>query len=671
MKAALPVRGLRGKLLRLLLVALAFIALALGYYAYRVGGDVLNLTHDGPAADDGEERERETPSVVVDVDSAAAREAAVELDEAVDVKAKSPPPLPSPPPPQPPSSPSSPSPALSPVEAAMRRTTLDPWTGNAAVSREWSGDGSPQPLPGHLARAASGVTVAVPRLAVGVTGGGTCEKRTAERCLVIDGVPVGEPGAYAELAVNARSPALSLAAVGPTSLVSAKSSPMRTTSKRLAGLLGGGETTPTTPGGGRDDGGGEGGGGDYEGRHAVTFEPVEAGRHLVYVTLEYGDAAEAAAAAKGKQPEGGLPGFIGRQIPGSPFTVEVSPSEVRRPVAAGVAASSKLVSKPTPRLCGGGGGGGGMSDASDGAWVGGSGTLSDAERDEMDARFAVWPRTVQDGGHGHGWYADSVCTAAATAASVAEETKSASTSAPAMHTASTSSTTGKDGGGVENVAAVEGTERARRLRLLRLDGGTRTVRAYSRWESRTCRLCRFDKKQGAACLKRTAPLLMVGDSVMMQLCRVMQCALHVAEGGNGNDCILQGVMRQGIPGTDPDLGCDNCRVPAAAKGVIECSSFDNFTGVGNGRGGDRHLSAVQRMSDADLDAAVGGWGERGSFGRGRKPTIVMNVGMHDLTFVGDAETTFTGEDNPDPGLRRSPHAAGTFDRLLRAVGPGV
>ena len=93
-------------------------------------------------------------------------------------------------------------------------------------------------------------------------------------------------------------------------------------------------------------------------------------------------------------------------------------------------------------------------------------------------------------------------------------------------------------------------------------------------------------------------------------------------------------------------------MPDAAKGVIECSSFDNFTGVGLGRGGDRHLSAVQRMSDEDLDAAVAVWGERGSFGRGRKPTVVMNVGMHDLTFVPEAETSFAGADNPDPRLRQ-------------------
>jgi|AntAceMinimDraft_12_1070368.scaffolds.fasta_scaffold32407_2 hypothetical protein len=123
-------------------------------------------------------------------------------------------------------------------------------------------------------------------------------------------------------------------------------------------------------------------------------------------------------------------------------------------------------------------------------------------------------------------------------------------------------------------------------------------------------------------------------------------------------------MRQGISGTDPDLGCDNCRVPSAAKGVIECSSLDNFTGVGLGRGGDRHLSAVDRMSDADLDAAVGVWGRDG-YGRGREPTIVMNVGMHDLTFVADAEMHFAGDDNPNPSLRRS--KSGTFDRLLRAV----
>ena len=42
------------------------------------------------------------------------------------------------------------------------------------------------------------------------------------------------------------------------------------------------------------------------------------------------------------------------------------------------------------------------------------------------------------------------------------------------------------------------------------------------------------------------------------------------------------------------------------------------------------------------------WGERGGFGRGRKPTIVMNAGMHDLTLVGDPETSFAGVDNPDP-----------------------
>ena len=62
------------------------------------------------------------------------------------------------------------------------------------------------------------------------------------------------------------------------------------------------------------------------------------------------------------------------------------------------------------------------------------------------------------------------------------------------------------------------------------------------------------------------------------------------------------------------------------------------------------------MSDADLDAAVSVWGERGGFGRGRKPTIVMNAGMHDLTFVGDPETSFAGMDNPDP--------AGVFSLLL-------
>ena len=404
-------------------------------------------------------------------------------------------------------------------------------------------------------------------------GGGTCEKRTGERCLIIDDAPVGEPGAYARVEVDPRYPALSLVAVGPSSLVSCKSTPVRGDGG------GGGDGGKGEGEGGGDSGGGDGkggegngegdggdgggsGGGEYEGRHAVMFEPVEAGRHLVYVTLEYGSATEAAATAKGK-PE---PKFIGRQIPGSPFTVEVRPSEVRRPVsmfssgghttgskqpsaatAAAAAASSTPRKKKPPttssRLCGGGGGGGeggagDMSEASDGAWVGGYDTISDVERAEMDARFAVWPRAVQDGGQGHGWYADSVCTAAPTAESVAKETQK-KTSAAAVSTES----------------AMESTERARRLRLLRLDGATRTVRAYSRWESRRCRLCRFDKAQGAACLKRaaTSPLLIVGDSVMMQLCRVMQCALHAAEGGNGHECILQGVMRQGIPGTDPDL----------------------------------------------------------------------------------------------------------------------
>ena len=43
MKTAPPVRGLRGRLVRLLLVAFAFIAIALGYYVYRVGGDIDGL----------------------------------------------------------------------------------------------------------------------------------------------------------------------------------------------------------------------------------------------------------------------------------------------------------------------------------------------------------------------------------------------------------------------------------------------------------------------------------------------------------------------------------------------------------------------------------------------------------------------------------------------------
>jgi hypothetical protein len=63
-------------------------------------------------------------------------------------------------------------------------------------------------------------------------------------------------------------------------------------------------------------------------------------------------------------------------------------------------------------------------------------------------------------------------------------------------------------------------------------------------------VCRFDKAQGAACLKRTAPLVMVGDSVMMQLCRVMQCALHAAEGGDGNACILQA---RAMTSAEPEL----------------------------------------------------------------------------------------------------------------------
>jgi len=61
--------------------------------------------------------------------------------------------------------------------------------------------------------------------------------------------------------------------------------------------------------------------------------------------------------------------------------------------------------KHKAQLCSGDEGGGddddGGDDMSDGAWVGGFGMLSDAERGEMDARFGVWPRAVwQDGADG-------------------------------------------------------------------------------------------------------------------------------------------------------------------------------------------------------------------------------------------------------------------------------
>ena len=48
------------------------------------------------------------------------------------------------------------------------------------------------------------------------------------------------------------------------------------------------------------------------------------------------------------------------------------------------------------------------------------------------------------------------------------------------------------------------------------------------------------------------------------------------------------------------------------------------------------------------------------------PSIALNIGMHDLTFVGDAEAAFAGKHNPNPTLASSPKA-GTFDRLLRAI----
>ena len=74
---------------------------------------------------------------------------------------------------------------MSPIEAAMHRITREPWlaTASPALSAAWSGNGSPRPLPAELARTASGVSVSVPRLAVGVLGGGLCEARTSERCL--------------------------------------------------------------------------------------------------------------------------------------------------------------------------------------------------------------------------------------------------------------------------------------------------------------------------------------------------------------------------------------------------------------------------------------------------------------------------------------------------------
>ena len=525
------------------------------------------------------------------------------------------------------------------IEVAALRITRDPWMVDA-VAAAWSGDGSPEPLPPELAAAASGVIVTVPRLAIGVGGGGGCELHNAEEtnCLLIDGFPVGEAGTYVEVNVSPDAPVLTLKAVGHTSLVAARATPMVRRcnfnvfqsrvdrawfqqlklkyDKLLSSFALNCNLRHYSVG---------------EGKQALTFHPVESGPHMVHATLEYGDAAAAAAAVRGKEPLPPGATFVGRAIPGSPFVVNVEEREVRRPLVAGENAPlCDLGSGSWDRRAGGGGEGDGAGawagarDGDDGAWVGSFVGISDIERDALDARFAVWPRSAQDGtGAGHGWYSDEVCTAPPVAARVGDavlEEKQRGVQRLFPRPTPTKTPKATSSGEEEKEAEEEdldpATARARRMRILRLDGGTRLVRGYSRWEpSRRCRVCRYDKTSGAACLKSVAkgagPLVMVGDSVMMQLCRVMQCALHAAAGGDGDTCQLSGVMRQGIPGTDPHLGCDNCRIPDAARGVIECVSLDNFTGVGRGKGGDRHLDGVQRMADEELDAAVAVWGQHG------------------------------------------------------------
>jgi len=201
----------------------------------------------------------------------------------------------------------------------------------------------------------------------------------------------------------------------------------------------------------------------------------------------------------------------------------------------------------------------------------------------------------------------------------------------------------------------------------------RTWLQYTAWEAYGCRYQQPSSEQALQCLaRRKVRTLIVGDSVSMQLCSWLQCALRPT-------LCDPHCSHRTWPRNEYKQPLDRCveNQDGRSRDVV-CVPIENFVGPFQRQCAPGkpcyHMRAVsdvwRTFSEQEVRANIKAAMERHGMGTGHtEDVLLINVGLHDGTY-GDFAEILTEHDSPWERLLRAARAAG-FHRVIWNGAPAV